>query len=311
MKHLLSQQSYKRIVDQLQIEISKAEDCFNKLKEDSQQMEQGLLGYQSRLKSETDKGKDQYLSRSTGSKHTFYDEYFQKYDFGHAPPASDHIFFEGPSAHAPYKFNYNKIFDLGPRNVIKDAVANALKVGSKVEMTLDHGRAVRECCKDMWTTEVQKFNEDWEEKQKALKNQPQPLEETGLGFDLPYYDPGNKKLMNWMLYKAIQEMKRNKKFVLATFPDAHKIPILKVWIRKRYGFKFSKKERIEAFKLSKKVFYVLKKNGINIRIPILDDLSKERYVSYGCRDYLFRKVRKEIILNIKTNLFCSMLETSF
>jgi len=52
-----------------------------------------------------------------------------------------------------------------------------------------------------------------------------------------------KKLFG-MLKQAIELMKENPKFVLASLPDVHRLPLLREWILQRYGRRYTRKHNV-------------------------------------------------------------------
>ncbi|KAH8249342.1 hypothetical protein KR032_008649 [Drosophila birchii] len=55
-------------------------------------------------------------------------------------------------------------------------------------------------------------------------------------------DPDNKQQIEDILKAALQTLRKNPHFVLASFPNAHKLPVLLDWVADRYGKTFSQKE---------------------------------------------------------------------
>ncbi|XP_055856019.1 uncharacterized protein LOC129919194 [Episyrphus balteatus] len=231
--------------------------------------------------------------RTTADKevpHKIQEENLNLYDFGHDAVLNTKCnYFEAPTTNKPYKFNYNKIFDLGAKNPVKDAIAFVLNAESSENVSIENSRAIRKCCKKIWAEEVKNYNSNYKKEQKSKEKESPQLQQDVFELNQGNFDPRDTKLMQSLLLKALQEIKKNKKFVLASLPDAHKFPILKEWIRKRYGMVYTRQEKIKTFKRTKKVFQVLRNNALRVRIPHLDDLSRKRLVSYGCKDYLLKK----------------------
>ncbi|XP_055904041.1 uncharacterized protein LOC129939885 [Eupeodes corollae] len=261
--------SYKRVIEDLNSEINKtAEDLEN-----SKQQVGGGIDVPE---------KDQVPQEAN-------DENLSLYNFGHdAAISSKCIYFKGPKTNKPYKFNYHKIFDYGVKNPIKDAVELALDANSSGNISMEHNRAIKKCCKAMWAQAVKNFNDKYKKDQKSDQVE---IKEDKILFDQTprHIDPRDNKLIQSILLKALNEIKKNKKFVLASLPDAHKYPTLREWVRKRYGMAYTREEKRKAFQRTKRVFQVLRNNTLRVRIPHVNDLSEKRIVSYGCREYLIKK----------------------
>ncbi|KAH8329233.1 hypothetical protein KR074_006033 [Drosophila pseudoananassae] len=55
-------------------------------------------------------------------------------------------------------------------------------------------------------------------------------------------DPNNKQQIEKLLKVALEVLSHNPHYVLATFPNAHKLPVLIDWVADRYGKTFSREE---------------------------------------------------------------------
>ncbi|KAH8255333.1 hypothetical protein KR038_001191 [Drosophila bunnanda] len=71
--------------------------------------------------------------------------------------------------------------------------------------------------------------------------------------DVPI-DPNNKHQIEDILKAALEKLRRNPHFVLATFPDVHKLPVLLDWVADRYGKTFSQKEKDALVKSSFNIY---------------------------------------------------------
>uniref|UniRef100_A0A1A9VCA1 Uncharacterized protein n=1 Tax=Glossina austeni TaxID=7395 RepID=A0A1A9VCA1_GLOAU len=65
----------------------------------------------------------------------------------------------------------------------------------------------------------------------------------GLEYQQTYYDPNDDELMERMLKDAIDYLKKDPQYVLLSLPGVHRLPILREWIRSRYGKVYSCKEQ--------------------------------------------------------------------
>ncbi|BFF93945.1 uncharacterized protein DMAD_11687 [Drosophila madeirensis] len=55
-------------------------------------------------------------------------------------------------------------------------------------------------------------------------------------------DPNDRQQIEELLKSALKVMKTNPNYVLATFPNAHKLPMLIDWVSNRYGKRYTRKE---------------------------------------------------------------------
>ncbi|XP_016963876.1 uncharacterized protein LOC108033780 [Drosophila biarmipes] len=67
-------------------------------------------------------------------------------------------------------------------------------------------------------------------------------------------DPNNKQQIEDLLKEALQVLRRNPRFVLATLSNAHKMPVLLDWVAHRYGKTFSRDEMKALVKSSYRIY---------------------------------------------------------
>ena len=160
------------------------------------------------------------------------------YDYDHCHQETQQFFIK-PTRNSPYSFDYEHIFatntlrDVGP---VKNAVFKALDL----DKNLTEESAVTVCLKDFWQYELKLWNEKYEADQDEKETK---IVATEIG--------QNRQKIFKLLKNAIKIMKKNPKFVLAALPNAHRLPILKEWILKRYGIVGTQKNIKKNFEANK------------------------------------------------------------
>ncbi|KAH8279724.1 hypothetical protein KR054_003158 [Drosophila jambulina] len=146
-----------------------------------------------------------------------------------------------PEEHMPLEDSYYvDVEDKEP--VIKKLCIAALNEGqSKIvkEFRQDEAlspvlRAAATCAVDMFRTKLAEAKASPEENKtiEVKKNEEKKV----------LIDPNNKQQIEDILKTALQKLRGNPHFVLATFPNAHKLPVLLDWVAHRYGKSFSQEE---------------------------------------------------------------------
>ncbi|XP_052843114.1 uncharacterized protein LOC128256657 [Drosophila gunungcola] len=72
--------------------------------------------------------------------------------------------------------------------------------------------------------------------------------------DTDKIDPDNAEQMNQLLKDGLRALRKEPRFVLASLPEAHKLPILREWVKRRYGKTYSQKELEESIAESNRIF---------------------------------------------------------
>lgn len=89
-------------------------------------------------------------------------------------------------------------------------------------------------------------------------------------------NPRNSKLMDCMLSKALRTLQADSKFVIPHLPQANEIPLLKQWIRVRYGIKYSRPERAKMLRTSLRQWLFLERVGHQrTPVPMAKDVCQE------------------------------------
>ncbi|ALC41339.1 ssp5, partial [Drosophila busckii] len=164
---------------------------------------------------------------------------------------------------------------------------------SRVDHRAEIVNAVVRCVKEIWVKGVTVKRAEMEAAEAFAARKSQY---TGvLKFDIDRFDPNDQQLMNTMLQDGFKEMRKNTRYVLASLPDAHKLPVLQEWIKRRYGKQYTEVQMQTNLDQSIKIFEVMSmlqgipppadKLGID-RIPE----SKENYAYFKSAKALGKKV---------------------
>lgn len=225
------------------------------------------------------------------------------YDFDHMSDSSykSEIYFQRPSKNKPHSFDYSKIFETTPKrnnddkHDVQKMCLKALDDTVSVTTSACHQngnskyeKAVSKCTKSIFDGKVKAYEESIA---KYLSNEAaeslRPLQQYPSS---AYYNASDHTLMDQMLYDAFQCLRKNPKFVWVQLPDAHKVPSLREWIARRYGKEYSSKQRVSSFRKSCKLFPALGMTHTEIPIPNSNQIGKNHYLNYNCRNYLDKKV---------------------
>ncbi|XP_016986278.2 uncharacterized protein LOC108049569 [Drosophila rhopaloa] len=72
--------------------------------------------------------------------------------------------------------------------------------------------------------------------------------------DTDKFDPDDAEQMNKLLKDGLRALRNEPRFVLASLPEAHKLPILREWVKRRYGKTYSQKELADNIAESNRIF---------------------------------------------------------
>ncbi|EDW60252.1 uncharacterized protein [Drosophila virilis] len=114
--------------------------------------------------------------------------------------------------------------------------------------------AVVRCAKEIWMKGVNAKRAEMEMQESEAKAKENPMQSSILTYDIEKFDPDNAQLMNRMLQDGLAQLRKNQRFVLASLPDAYKLPVLQAWIRRRYGKQYNEEEAQKSIQQSIKVF---------------------------------------------------------
>ncbi|CAD7012075.1 unnamed protein product [Ceratitis capitata] len=228
--------------------------------------------------------------------------YVKKYDYGHSEkaPYEAEEYFRAPDTNRPYMFDYPKVFDnRDPRkehsrmNVQKtflkviNSDLNLDKNDPKAPQNLDE--AVKEYAKKIFKEGVIEKNIELAEQEELEKNR---RRYAFLDVEMDYYDPDDRKLMQGMLKNALDHLAKDPKYVLASMPDAHKLPSLLAWMETRYGKTYTREQLRNVHIASAPTFHALKQMTVDVMMPSAKNLGDAIFVNYNCRDYLMKKTEK-------------------
>ncbi|EDW10486.1 uncharacterized protein Dmoj_GI18515 [Drosophila mojavensis] len=115
--------------------------------------------------------------------------------------------------------------------------------------------AVVRCAKEIWMKGVSVKRAEMEAKEDDDKKKAQ--EAAVLTYEVEKFNPDDAELMNRLLKDALDQLKKNQRFVLASLPDAHKLPVLQEWIKRRYGKQYTEEEIQKNLLESIKIFELI------------------------------------------------------
>lgn len=200
--------------------------------------------------------------------------------------------FSRPTVNKPYKFDYKKILllkckDDAKKDIRKMFLAaldeNTLNASTDSDqLDFEYDKAVIKCANNIFVNEVKRRNEVTAQAEEELN----PLSQYPT---LANYNAENFFLMEQMLSDAFQYLRQNPKFVWAQLPDAHKVPILREWIARRFGKVYTPMERTQLYRRSCKIFRALH-NNLKFSTPNSNEIGKNLFLKYNCRKYLDKKV---------------------
>ncbi|XP_030377029.1 uncharacterized protein LOC115625932 [Scaptodrosophila lebanonensis] len=173
-------------------------------------------------------------------------------------------FFQPPSKHKPYAFDYDRVFDIGagPRNSEENIKTNFVRalhkpIDQETELNsksfanlapyqrVDVIAAVSKCANKI----IEKFVESAPPYIPETPSIVSTNEPPKLSFeDRTSFDPNDDVLMDQMLKDAFGILRQDARYVLASLPDGHLLPVLREWVRKRYGKRYPSVEDDEIRK---------------------------------------------------------------
>ncbi|KAL7738414.1 hypothetical protein ACLKA6_006729 [Drosophila palustris] len=115
--------------------------------------------------------------------------------------------------------------------------------------------AVVRCAKEIWMKGVSLKRAEVERAEAAKAQRATVTSE--LKYDVEKLDPDDAELMNKMLQDGMRELRKNQRYVLASLPNAHKLPVLQEWIKRRYGKQYTEAEVQKSIQESVKIFEMI------------------------------------------------------
>nr|XP_014091469.1 uncharacterized protein LOC106618303 isoform X1 [Bactrocera oleae] len=227
-------------------------------------------------------------------------KYVKAYDYGHSEQAK-HVtesYFKAPDENQPYMFDYPKVFAHKKRESTRLNVQKEFLKIINSDLNLDKNdpnapknldEAVKAYAKKAFKEGVAAKNIEMAAEEELEKNRRRyPF----LDVEMDYYDPEDGKLMQSMLKSALDYLAKNPKYVLASMPDAHKLPSLLSWMETRYGKSYTREQLVKMHIKTRPTFRALKQMTADVLMPSAKSLGNAVYVNYNCRDYLMKKTER-------------------
>ncbi|KAH8291077.1 hypothetical protein KR054_008276, partial [Drosophila jambulina] len=139
--------------------------------------------------------------------------------------------------------------------------------------------AVIQCANTIWQKQAAFKRTEMEQQERMAKRNALRYEED------EKFDPDNAEQMNNLLKDGLKVLSRNPRYVLASLPDSHKLPVMREWIKRRYGKAYSQKELEASLVESSRIFELVTLVQGNIPNPNLQTIdrlprSKENFDNY-------------------------------
>ncbi|XP_055596996.1 uncharacterized protein LOC129747010 [Uranotaenia lowii] len=182
----------------------------------------------------------------------------------------------------PFEFDYRKILDYEPQRPqcpVKEAIRVALGVQEEEH---DESKAISRCMNEMWRCEIKLWNERFLQGQKEVESKQAPKDL----LDYKCIESTDPEFLRMLLKRGLLKLTEDTKYVLATFPEAHKLPFLNAWIQDRYGAKMSSEEKNELLQESKHFWDWLIPRATKMRWPVCRDLRMFGRVNWNYKDRL-------------------------
>ncbi|XP_058458848.1 uncharacterized protein LOC131435208 [Malaya genurostris] len=191
----------------------------------------------------------------------------------------------------PYEFDYHRILEDDVGRKVRCPVKKAIRVALGMEeRDCDEGQAIGRCLKDMWLCELKLWNE------RFLKGQEEARQQKMEGdiLDFESIDSKDPLFLELLLKRALLKLCEDPKYVLATFPEAFKIPFLNAWIQNRYGVRASRKEKDKLLHESKIFWDWLIPKVTALRWPGCKDIGMQGRTNWNYKRRLEMTVKKQL-----------------
>uniref|UniRef100_A0A182JVA9 DUF4771 domain-containing protein n=1 Tax=Anopheles christyi TaxID=43041 RepID=A0A182JVA9_9DIPT len=186
----------------------------------------------------------------------------------------------------PYEFDHDKIYydDKHVKSTcpIKSAVQRAL--GVKQSGTIrdtDINQAIEKFAKMTWDEELKNWRE-----QMVKNDVPESPSVTTDPLELNGIETIGVYELQDLLKRALRRLAENPMYLLATFPCVDQLPVLKAWIRERYGVPIEAKERKAALLESKHFWDYLIPRATAMRWPSRKDTGLKLQVNWNYKTKL-------------------------
>lgn len=192
------------------------------------------------------------------------------------------------------QFDYRKIFqfkensdeNLRMKQAFIDAVDSDIALLNQLEREWVYcngdDMAVSQAAEKIWNKELDRYQMMVDEQLAKC-----PL---GLEYQQTYYDPNNDELMERMLKDAIDYLRKDPQYVLLSLPGVHRLPILKEWIRLRYGKVYSCKQQRDKLQSLEPILRALPVVAFSVAMPTVAQVYNTQNPDYTMRDTIIEKV---------------------
>lgn len=240
------------------------------------------------------------LMSGMSSSHTsvFAAKYLQNYDIDDGTvdsiATSSQRFFHAPTVCRPHTFDYRQIFlyqkhDNKWQMAFLEALSKDLSTLTALQKAESQiAFAASECASTIWKNHLHSYI--LEGRDLHISKGPSVIPFLRHQ-EVETNNTEDRAIIDKILADACNYLRKNPKFVMAQLPEAHKLPMLREWISRRFGKVYSPKERRHSYRYSLQIFHALDRMPFNFSTPTAEQLSKNQFVPYDCKTYLSRKVR--------------------
>uniref|UniRef100_A0A182SJI0 DUF4771 domain-containing protein n=1 Tax=Anopheles maculatus TaxID=74869 RepID=A0A182SJI0_9DIPT len=189
----------------------------------------------------------------------------------------------------PFEFDYDNIFhgyeEKEPICPIKSAIHRALGVEQNEPIKdTDIEQAIQKIAKMTWDEE----RKHWQEQMANDNREDSPSTITD-PLEVDFIDTRDVTVLQDLLKRALRRLTENPMYLLATFPCVDQLPILKAWIRQRYGVAISARERKTKLLESKHFWDYLIPRATSMRWPSRKDTGLQLQVNWNYKSKLEAK----------------------
>ncbi|KAH8402275.1 hypothetical protein KR009_010970, partial [Drosophila setifemur] len=108
--------------------------------------------------------------------------------------------------------------------------------------------AVERCAKAIWTKQELIKRAETERTERLTQRR------ALIAGDTEHFDPDSAEQMDKLLKDGLSILRKNERYVLASLPDAHKLPVMREWVKRRYGKVYCHKELEQSIDQANKLF---------------------------------------------------------
>ncbi|XP_050080285.1 uncharacterized protein LOC126567949 [Anopheles maculipalpis] len=187
----------------------------------------------------------------------------------------------------PFEFDHEKIFqeyeEKEPRVCpIKSAIHRALGVDQTEPIKdTDIEQAIEKFAKMTWDEE----RKHWQEQMAKDVREESPSTITD-PLEVDFIETQDVSILQDLLKRALRRLAENPIYLLASFPCVDQLPILKAWIRARYGVPIRPQERKTALLESKHFWDYLIPRATSMRWPSRKDTGLQLQVNWNYKSKL-------------------------